>query len=294
MTNRKRKRTSDGDDQTQPRSKKLSPRRLSFLNLPAELRNQIYSIALTHDPDQPGNTKHLSALPHYQSQLIQSHSKTKDDHTFQYISRGRSVEGKLIFKDIPGLITGSRTNINIALLITCKQIYQEARPMIFELNTFTADFEQLGEFCGGSQKVGEALGRLGFWKLLEKVVQPLWKQIKHPEMRWYADNLLFGDGAVLKNAALLSKDTGVQLRSLDWTVGIYNLPTSGASFFDTLRYLPADGPIRVVGLGYFDEGQQQSLAEQRQRSKAILKSLKDKKSRSGASNSVPFDKQSRS
>lgn len=66
MANTKQRRASDDDvDQAQPCSKKKSQRQLSFLDLLAELRNQIYALALTHEPDQPGNTKHLSALPYY-------------------------------------------------------------------------------------------------------------------------------------------------------------------------------------------------------------------------------------
>lgn len=281
MANRKRKRASDSDaDQALPRYKKISPRQLSFLDLPAELRNQIYALALIHDPDLPRNTKHLSALPHYQSKFVQSNSQTKDDHTFQYKSGRRFVGGKLVFKNIPGFITGSITYINIALLMTCKQIHGEAKPLMFELNTFTADFEALGTLSGYNQKSRQALGGMGFWKLLVKVVQPLWEHIKHLEMRWYVSNLAFGDGGVLKNAILLFKASGIQLRSLDWTAGNFMLssPVAGAPFSYKFQHLKIDGPIRLGVIAYAGVDYR-LLVKQQERSRAVLERLKGKRVR---------------
>jgi len=103
-------------------------------------------------------------------------------------------------------------------LRTCKHIHTVAKSLVFELNTFTADFERLAKFSGRTQD-NKALGRSTFWKILVKVVRPLWEKIMHLEMRWDITNLVYGDGGNFKHATSLFKSTGIQLQSLHWAVG---------------------------------------------------------------------------
>lgn len=83
MANRKRKPGHDkSGEKVQTHSEETSQRLSSFLNLLAELEPQFYAIAITHNPGEPGNTKHLSTLLHYQSTFTRFQGQEQNDSCF--------------------------------------------------------------------------------------------------------------------------------------------------------------------------------------------------------------------